>query len=345
MNAVRRSIRRRAAEQLEQGRASGALARGLSAVWARRARVVRSIHWPDGVATVGVGGATLGGNGVTPTAIDLARELAELKLRVALIVRDYGARRQSSSAVRVAADASHVDVGDEAVMAATALAGTRGASVYAGRRDAAVRMASGSDLLIFDGVLQAAPRPFDLAVLCVHASTPWGAGRCPPAGDLRAPVDELVEAADVVVARGPTPCTIPGALVIEERLESARCLQTAQSLPLSAFTGMRVGVVLTVARPSRVLADLEKSGIRITRKVLLGDHQSLGSVLADSSDVDAWLMTPKCAAKVPPGHVSERVWVTRTSVMGLQPLAARVLQTCNLRGYDDSRIVTSDADK
>ena len=66
-------LRRRGATLLEEGTLKGPIARLLGRAWARRSqKVARPLDVPAGIATIGVGGATLGGSYRTPTAIAIA---------------------------------------------------------------------------------------------------------------------------------------------------------------------------------------------------------------------------------------------------------------------------------
>src|SRR5438445_227713 len=56
--------------------------------------------------------------------------------------------------------------------------------------------------LVVDGVLQARPYEFACSLLTIDEDLPWGSGKCPPAGDLKAPREALLAAADAVVSVG-----------------------------------------------------------------------------------------------------------------------------------------------
>src|SRR6185312_4199002 len=97
------------------------------------------------------------------------------------------------------------DVGDDALACARLLSGTGVEVIVAPRRQEALDLAAsrGHRTLVADALLQTAPRRLALGVLVVDALALWGSGACPPAGDLRAPREDLLAAADVIAALVP----------------------------------------------------------------------------------------------------------------------------------------------
>ena len=189
------SLRASLARRLEEG-APGSRLAGLAAVaWGALARAERPLRIPAGVRLIGVGGAVLGGAGKTPVAIAVARALASRGEPVALIGHAYRAHPGRPRVVH-AGDPVAV-VGDDALAAARLLDGTSAAVIVAPRRQDAVDHAAalGHRVLVADGLLQAAPRRLAAALLVLDALAPWGAGACPPAGDLRALPAALLSAA------------------------------------------------------------------------------------------------------------------------------------------------------
>jgi len=122
-------------------------------------------------------------------------------------------------------------------------------------------------------------------------SAPWGNGRCPPAGDLRAPRDALGAAADVQV-------TVAG------RVHRVNGFDGSEA-PLYDFAGTVFGLVLTIARPDRVVRTLASRGLRPAAVIAFADHAhptaaELERAARKGPPVEAWLTTPKCAVKLPP---------------------------------------------
>lgn len=294
------------ARRLEAGDGS-ALARALAAGWERVAAraVARPIRLPQGVHVIGVGGAVLGGAGKTPLAIALARHLAAGGERVALIGHAY---RAAPGRARVAAPDDAVTViGDDALTAARLLEGSGVPVIVAPRRQAALDHAAaiGARTAIADGLLQAAPHRVGAAVLTLDATAPWGSGASPPAGDLRAPADALLAAADHIAAVIPEGGSMPpdlahlGAVPVASAIEGA-VDRAGDRLSLADLAGRRVGLLLAVARPDRVTAALGRAGIHPAVAATLADHAP-GRALAAAArgEVDLWLATARCATKLP----------------------------------------------
>jgi tetraacyldisaccharide 4'-kinase len=280
---------------LEEGRLQGSMARAAAGAWGRVAArtVVRPLAVPQGLRVVAVGGGTLGGSGKTPLAIACARELASRGARVALVGHAYGAH--PGRARRVGLDDPLAEVGDEALLAARTL-GSRVPVLVAPRRSLALAEAARwADVVVLDGVLQVTPERAALALLAVDASEPWGrAGSVPPCGDLRAPVEALLAAADVVVALGE---------VGDARVVSRGAWLDGRLIPWREIRARRIGLVCALGRPHRVLRSLALRGIAPVVVVRGPDHGATpaGSMRAHAAQVDLWLASAKCALHVPEG--------------------------------------------
>jgi tetraacyldisaccharide 4'-kinase len=291
---------------------------GDGALWARTAAsfyahvaarsVARPLDLPQGVRILGIGGAVLGGAGKTPLAIALTRALADLGEHPAFIGHAYRAHPGGPRVVHPRDEVAAC--GDDAIAAARTLASTNAAVIVAPTRQRAVDHAAalGHRVLVADNLLQAAPRRLHAAILTLDATAPWGAGACPPAGDLRAPVRALLAAADHVAAILPEGTTLSpvlaalGAIPIPSRIDGALAPDGAH-LPLSALASLRVGLFLTVARPSRIVAALAALDLEPVTTICLADHAVPGPgdlAAAARARVDAWLTTVRCATKLPP---------------------------------------------
>ncbi len=300
--ALTDSIRERAGRCLEQGAPPGSslhLASAFAATWLAE-RVSRPIELPADLAVAGVGGATLGGAGKTPLAIALARSLGE----VAFVGHAYRARPGKA---RLVSPGDPLDeVGDDALAAARALASTGARVVVAPcRADAfAFVRALGFRLAIADGLLQTTPARLAASILTLDAARPWGSGACPPAGDLRAPREALLAAADLVAAVGSPVATglPPGSLLIPSTLAGALS-PMGELISLGSLSSLRLGLLLAIAHPERVLASLRSAGLTPVETILLGDHALPSPRLlarAAALGLDAWLTTGRCATKLPP---------------------------------------------
>jgi tetraacyldisaccharide 4'-kinase len=269
---------------------------------------------------IAVGGATLGGSGKTPLAIACAAALAAGGGRVALVGHAY---RAAPGRPRVVSPDDDVRVvGDEALLAARALAplGGRAVVVIATTRQAALdRALEDASILVLDGVAQATPRRASVALLSVDEADPWGAAHCPPRGDLRAPVASLLRATDHVVAvrdreRVGGEVAVAAAAVSRARGTDPRASSRldafvvsrgawlgATLLSWSALASMRVGLITTIARPSRVVAFLARRGVRPVAFLALSDHgppRAVPSPRSAGLAFDVWLTTAKCALQL-----------------------------------------------
>jgi tetraacyldisaccharide 4'-kinase len=296
----------------------------LSAIWRMLTRdsVARRLDCPSDVRVIAVGGATLGGSGKTPLAIACAHELASAGTKTALVGHAYRARPDR---VRVVGPTDPIDlVGDEALVAARALAGCTRARVVVGpTRAAAVAFAGrDSDVLVLDGVAQTKPNRADLALLAVDEVEPWGrTSKLPPCGDLRAPISALLRACDAVVPLTDAPFGSGGVRNAEasSRVWPARVegrgawLSTParmgtpghpEFLPWEKLRCARVGVVAALARPDRIVRWLVRRGVRPCAIVRAPDHGPFGLAFAHAcrsaagGKVDVWVATEKCAVHV-----------------------------------------------
>lgn len=277
---------------------------------------------PCGVPVVGIGSAVLGGAGKTPVTIAWAKRLAEGARRVAVVAHAY--RASPGAARRVLAQDGVREVGDDALVLAAALA-PEGIDVFvAPTRQAALDLAADrADVVVIDGLLQAAPERLGLSVLVLDGRLPWGSGRSLPAGDLRADREAVLRACDQVVVvddplqpamAAPFPSAIRAVLHFEGFLVRGR------SLPIAAGQEARLGLLLLVARPQRIAASLQARGIRPLCQWWGGDHATPGprdvrdlEALARRHRLDGWLVTPKCATHLSSG-VGAPLWVMETTV-------------------------------
>lgn len=270
------------------GPALRAIARGIAPFVARR--LERRLVAPPHLRVVTVGGTTLGGSGKTRLALAVTEELARLGRRVALVGHAY--RAAPSCARRVDVDDALAEVGDEALACARRLAGSANAEVIvAPRRGDAVTLAAerGADVVVLDGPIRTRPTVPDLALLAVDPRAPWGAGALLPAGDLLAPPESLLAAADLVVPVEAAPRDV---VVDGEHLALATLASRADG----------IGLFTAVARPDRLLRALGRAGIVPAHVVRAPDHGPLDrSLLAElraavgTCNLSVWLASPKCA--------------------------------------------------
>lgn len=300
---------------LEEGRLpSRAGANLLSSAWAAwmSRELARPIPTPPGTKLVTVGGATLGGSGKTPLAIALARAIARRGESVVLVGHAHGAKPGRAKIVRPDDDVR--EVGDEALVAARALEGTGAKVIVAeSRANAVLFAAKQASLLVLDGPLQARPKRALLSLLAVDAENPWGSGRCPPLGDLRADRVSLLSACDAVVAigkRAPSSTDFAPRPVIHAPASIDHALTpSGDRVALEHLRTLRLGLLLGIARPSRLRRALEDDRIVPRCELRFGDHRlptdrllRTATDLAREHELDAWLATEKCRTRLP-SHV------------------------------------------
>lgn len=271
---------------------------------------------------MGVGGATLGGAGKTPVVLELARVFGATE-RVVVLASAYSAR--VSQPLRVLPEHPAREVGDEGAWLARALA-PHGVPVVVGRnRQQLVDWASRlGDVLLVDGLLQAAPEPLSASLLVLDAGAPFGAGHCPPAGDLRASPGRCLALADRVLTLVGPAQTVPAlghpVDVVRHGWSGVRT-QDGLRLPVKSLRGLALGLLLAIARPERVLRALQQTGIEPRRVELHTDHGEFPAPRR-GPPVDAWLTTQKCATKLGRQYGGAPVWALDHAVELPTPLVA-----------------------
>jgi tetraacyldisaccharide 4'-kinase len=299
------TFRARIAERLERGGAGNLVLRAASRLWAAKASasLAKTLWIPARLRVVAVGSAVLGGAGKTPLSIAIARALSHAGERVAFVGHAYRARPTRSRIVSTS-DAL-AEVGDDALFAARALEPDAVPVLVAPTRQAALDHAAdiGATIAVVDGLLQARPERVEHALLVVDPTRPWGAGACPPLGDLRAPRTALLGCSDHLVALthpGERPA-LEGVVAVPTSTRAA-CPVGGAPVPLGKLDGARIGLFLAIARPRRVERALAEAGVVPTTTILLGDHDAPGKRLLEAARrarVDVWLTTERCAEKLP----------------------------------------------
>jgi tetraacyldisaccharide-1-P 4'-kinase len=302
--------------------------------------LVRRLVAPAGVAVVAVGGSTFGGSGKTPLAMACAAELARAGARAVLVGHAY--RADPRRPRFVLPDDRLGDVGDEALLASRALerSGGRARVVVAPSRAAAIAFAGqAADVLVLDGVAQLAPARATLALLAVDAADPWGA-RCalPPRGALRATLAALVAACDAIVPLGDAIGSPPDALAGREasarpmwpaRVESRGAwVDGGALLTWEVIRSLRVGLLVALGRPERVVRWLDRRGVVPRAIVGARDHgpfrAGARSAALAARRIDVWLATPKCALHAASGLPGLPVAVLDHSVVLHEQLRDRL---------------------
>lgn len=270
---------------------------------------------------VSVGNLTVGGSGKTPLVLWLAERLVARGRRVAIVARGY--RKQRPGVVIVGrhgrALVSTGDGGDEAVLLAQRFAGP----VITGEdRVAAARTACdecGAEIVILDDGFQHRRLARDLDVVVLGADP--RAQRLLPAGPLREGAGALRRAGAIVLmdeAGAWLPAVAPSGLPVLRAETRAQSLLEAnggqwRECDVGRLAGRETAVVAGIARPGRVIAQLERLGARVRETRLLDDHH-----VYDARDV-AWV---EAAARRGPVITTEKDLVKLVEVMEAPPVLA-----------------------
>lgn len=307
---------------LENGAPERSVRRALSMAWSAAARPVRPVPLPVNARVIGVGGATLGGSYKTPFVLALATLLATRRRAISLAVHGYGARISEPRRVTRSDDVR--DVGDEALYLARELDPFDVPVVVGKPWSAAIALAARhAPTVLADGLLQTRPRRVDRSFLVVDGGHAWRSGRCPPAGDLRASpsalgaaLDEVIEVVDRVAVAdvssgrgGPSEHAHPSFRAVSDILGVRR--PRSETLPLDAVANLRVGLLVAIARPDRVLGALAARGIRPVEVRMFGDHRALPErpwFVRRPAHVELWITTGKCATKLGAAYEGMPVW-------------------------------------
>jgi tetraacyldisaccharide 4'-kinase len=289
---------------------------------------------------ISVGNLTAGGGGKTPLVEYLARQVAELGQRAALLTRGYG-RTGSSGLIRVRGT-EHADpeaIGDEPYWLASR---NPKLLLFVGRKRAlSGRLAEAMDapdLFLLDDGFQHLALHRDLNILLVDATRGLGNGRLLPSGWLREP-GSAARRADAIIV---TQANLGDAGRVEADIarrtrwrgplfrfgyEPAGLvrLDGAVRLPVGALSGRRVSMLCAIAQPHGFAATLRGLGAEIGKRFIRPDHDpyteatlaKLERALADASaDAPGWITTEKDAVKLR-GRLTaaDRLWVLEMAVV------------------------------
>jgi tetraacyldisaccharide 4'-kinase len=243
----------------------------------RLASLNRSIVCPKGSFLLPFQGATLGGSWKTPLALETAIRLStmlrneSLEVPVWFLAHGVGGRSPKGMQTVGVNDPISV-VGDESVQAARALHshGIKVAVVARKHRERWLESLTKPSVVVADSWTGTAHDPRVVTVLCVDAEQPWGAGYCPPRGDLRAPAPALVSGRNLVLAAAHT-----GGSCSDQLPPGSEIVRYELLVP-EELVGERVWSVSAHARPERWLAALHKQGVRVVKHISFADHGGQG---------------------------------------------------------------------
>jgi tetraacyldisaccharide 4'-kinase len=255
-------------------------------LWGRlaRRRLARGPAYRATVPVICIGNFTAGGTGKTPLALEVARIVQTMGLKVAFLSRGYGGRLSGPHWVDAASDRS-ADVGDEPLLLAAAHPTVIARDRAAGAR-AISEGAVSADVIIMDDGLQNPGVAKDFKIAVVDAARGIGNGRVIPAGPLRAPLDFQLTLVDaIVINHGSTSGageSAGGAMpangfadrlrhdfegpVLDARIAPSGATDWLAGAPVVAFAGIGV--------PARFFATLRALGADLVGEIAFSDHHA-----------------------------------------------------------------------
>lgn len=267
-----------------------------------------------------IGNATLGGVGKTPFALLLQTLLAQQDLTTHFLSRGYGGALEGP--VRVGADHSSADVGDEPLLLARAAPTFIARNRLKGARAAA----AGADIIIMDDGFQNPTIDAPCAFLLVNAADPSGNGRVFPAGPLRERLAQAARRADALVLVGDGPAPTVGRDLPIFRM-STTIAPSIEPQPVLAFCG--------IGRPERFFGDLARAGFSLVDAVAFPDHHAfsdheIARLKANARRSNARLITTEKDLVRLRGEARDGVAVAalKASVDDAEAVAALALSKC-----------------
>jgi tetraacyldisaccharide 4'-kinase len=265
----------------------------LGAVYGRIAekRFAQGDPYRSRLPVICVGNFTSGGGGKTPTAIAVAKLLAELGAKPAFLTRGYGGTTEGPEFVKKGHGAE--EVGDEPLLLAE-IAPT----MVSADRPAGAKAIEGStaSVIVMDDGFQNPSLAKDLSLIVVDSESGIGNGLVMPAGPLRAPLEAQMARADALIVIGDGGRANPlaetfaaqGKPVLKARMAPRQDRRWLSVLPVIGFAG--------IARPEKFFATLRNNGARLIDQRSYPDHyryseRQARSLLREAKDYNAMLVT------------------------------------------------------
>ena len=298
---------------------------------------------------ISVGALAAGGSGKTPLVAWLARMLAGMGERPAILSRGYR-RADPVEGAAVIRDfrrtvGSLAIAGDEPWMLARALDGA--AVVVAADRHLAGRLAEtrlGATVHLLDDGFQhfQLERGTDLVLL---SDADLGDPRVLPAGRLRerlatARCAEAVLLVDVPAERGARVQAElrPARLFHVRRRSGAVRVRQPGGGTRALDPGARVAAVAGIARPERFFDDLRAAGFDVVRALAFSDHHRYGSRDADRIQVEARRAGARAIVTTDKDLVRLESWLPFDPALATMPLTCAVTPEAPFRAFIAGRL-------
>lgn len=251
------------------GLASALLAPLGAAYGAVAARRMTRVGTPTKVPILCVGNFTLGGAGKTPTAIWLARVLADAGEKPLCLSRGYGGSEAGPRLVDAHTD-SAAQVGDEALLLARAAPTIISRDRVAGAQAAAAR---GASVIVMDDGLQNGSLAKDFSIAVVDARRGIGNARVFPAGPLRAPLGVQLSRTDALLVMGNGAAT--DAVTAQARglpVFHGRLVPDAHAA--AELKGRKVLAFAGIGDAEKFFATAAEAGIAVAQRRAFPDHHA-----------------------------------------------------------------------
>lgn len=255
----------------------------------RRKYLIKYVQKKNTIPLIVVGNVSVGGVGKTPLVIALAKKLTEQGLRVGIVSRGYGSKKNHSP-YKIQIDDCPKDVGDEPLLIAQK---TLCPVVIARKRVEAVaylEQNTKTQVIISDDGLQhyAMGRTIEIAV--IDGMRQFGNGLCLPAGPLRETPYRL-KTVDFVVVNGNS---LKDSYTMVLQPQEIRQLTSKKVVTLDALKGT-IAAIAAIGNPARFFTTLKQLGLNVNHYVF-PDHYTLQARDLHCPE-DHIIMTEKDAVK------------------------------------------------
>ena len=237
-----------------------------------------------GLPVLCVGNFTLGGAGKTPTAMALAKMLADAGEKPFCLSRGYGGSAAGPKLVDVHGDHAAL-VGDEALLLARAAPTIVARDRVAG---AALAKTQGASAVIMDDGLQNPSLQKDFTLAVIDGKRGIGNACVFPAGPLRAPLAAQLARTDALLVMGEGNGAPDVVALAEKRgLPVLHGRLVPDTSAVTALKGRKVLAFAGIGDPEKFFATAVAAGIAVTQRKSFPDHHRFSAEQAAKLEMDA----------------------------------------------------------